>query len=106
MEVMMVTWELIGLFVLNAGAAVACAAGYYREHGRRAALWEQNQLLRREHTVAATEILALRKTNKSQEAALATLGDRNRKLAVELRGSDGTAKTCVWRDAKPEVWQR
>lgn len=102
----MVDLEIIGLFVLNAGAAVACAVGYYREHDRRTALWEQNQLLRREHTVAATEIIALRKTNKSQEAALATLGARNRLLAVELRGSDGTAPTCVWRHAKPEVWQR
>lgn len=101
----MVDWEIIGLFVFNAGAAVACAAGYYREHARRTALWEQNQLLRREHTEAATELIALRKTLHSANQHLATLGDRNRKLAVELRGSDGHAPTCVWRHAKPEVWQ-
>lgn len=102
----MVDWEIIGLFVVNASCAVACATGYYREHSKRTALWEQNQLLRREHTVAATEIIALRKTLHSANQHLATLGDRNRMMAVELRGSDGTAPTCVWRHAKPEVWQR
>lgn len=102
---MQVTYELVGLMAANAVAAVACALGYYREHARRTALFEQNQLLRREHTAAATELIALRKTLHSANQHLATLGDRNRKLAVELRGSDGTAPTCVWPHRKHEVYQ-
>ena len=94
------------LMAFNAFAAVGCTWGYYREHARRTDLAEQNRLLRVEHTLAAHELVSLRKTNKSLHDHAERMGQRAKAFAIELRGSDGTAKTCVWPNAKPEVWQR
>ena len=61
---------------------------------------------RLENTQATGEILALKAQLRAANGAAELLGKRNKLLAVELRGSDGTAKTCVWPQAKPEVFMR
>lgn len=93
------------MMVVNAAAAVACTVGYYREWAKRTALSEQNRLLRAEHALAARELVSLRKTNRSLHDHAERMGQRNKLLAVEVRGSDGTAKTCVWPHRKHEVYQ-
>lgn len=95
-----------GLMVLNSAAAIACAVGYYREHGRRSAAQAATDELRCQLFDAQFENTSLRKTNRSLHEHADRMGQRNKFLAVELRGSDGTAKTCVWPQRKHTVFDR
>lgn len=95
---------LVCFVTLNAAAAVGCAYGYLREFERRQSLFEQCQLLRTEHAQAARELVSLRKTNRSLHEHADRMGQRAKAFAVELRGSDGTAKTSVWPQRKHEVF--
>lgn len=68
------------------------------------ALHVENARLREEHRLAAIEIVSLRKTNKSLHDHGDRMGERAKQLAIELRGSDGTAQTGIWPHRKVTVW--
>jgi predicted nucleic acid-binding protein len=99
-------WIVVAMMSLNAGAAVGCCVGYYKEWRRRVTAEYSLDVARYEASLAATELVALRKTNQSWQDHAALMGQRNKFLAVELRGSDGTALTGVWPGRKHTIWHR
>lgn len=99
--------------VVDTLVAVGASCWAYAEHratlrvrSRERLMHDALEAARLENTQATGEILALRAQLRAANAAAELLGQRNKFLAVELRGSDGTAKTCVWPQAKPEVFMR
>lgn len=101
------------LLGLNTFAAMGGAYATWREHRSATRARSDlnlahaaNEAAHLENLQAKGEISQLKAQLRASNSAAALLGKRNKLLAVELRGSDGTAKTCVWPQAKPEVFMR
>jgi hypothetical protein len=99
---------MVGELFLGLNALCVLGLGWRGWRAERAlrAAEEQNALLRNEHALAARELVSLRKTNRSLHDHAERMGQRAKAFAVELRGSDGTAKTSVWPQRKHTVYDR
>jgi hypothetical protein len=94
-----------GLIVLNTAVAVAASYCSWREWLRHQATRNALYVAKAEASWTAAELIALRRTHESVLGHAGLMAKRNKLLAVELAIGDGTKKTVVWRDRKPEVFQ-
>ena len=107
-EIALYTWLVCDTLIALGASAWAFSERHSadRVRGRERLTHDALEAARLENSQATGEILALKAQLRAANGAADLLGKRNKLLAVELRGSDGTAKTCVWPQAKPEVFMR